>query len=319
MELSSLGRFLQRGENAETFAFAATLLCVWVSAQLVVMLPNKTPRIFTAVALFGLNWAILLLYYLPGPPQNEILAAFSGYVLVYVGILLLREVRESQSPAETHSLTWLDTLPVHLFRITVGGFGLYLVVQRLFRIQYGYGTLAVAVWATLLTILGYTAVWLGTTILYRGSGASRKVALWLGLLLAAYSACEIAYCVWYARDYWPPYHRFLALETSPKTPDFETLLPFAPQPDWPDYAQWTALRTRPDWPRLRGLLGLQVTPNLPDMWLWLKYAFSLLKVLFTGAFLVLMWRRPAHVAAPSGFHRWRWLEERLGLTDGKAS
>jgi hypothetical protein len=64
--------------NAETIVFAATLLCVWLTAEGALRLPRKTPRLFMAAALFALNWAILLLYYLPEPPQDELLSTFSG-------------------------------------------------------------------------------------------------------------------------------------------------------------------------------------------------------------------------------------------------
>src|SRR5438874_1512122 len=85
--------------NPGTIAFSATLLCVWLSAEGALRLPRKTPRLFMATALFALNWAILLLYYLPGPPQDELLSTFSGFLLVYVGVLLIREAR-SRRPGD---------------------------------------------------------------------------------------------------------------------------------------------------------------------------------------------------------------------------
>jgi len=57
--------FLRDPQHAETVAFAATLLCVGMTAWIAVRLPQKRPRVITAVALFALNWALLLLYYLP--------------------------------------------------------------------------------------------------------------------------------------------------------------------------------------------------------------------------------------------------------------
>src|ERR687885_598127 len=97
--------------HVETIAFAATLLCVWMAAEGALRLPNRTPRIATAAMLFALNWALLLLFYLPGPPQNEILSAFAGFLLVNTGVLLLREAREGRAVAG-----WLDTLPLRLLR-----------------------------------------------------------------------------------------------------------------------------------------------------------------------------------------------------------
>src|SRR5436305_11044563 len=128
--------------NAETVAFAATLLCVWITAEAALRLPRKTPRLFMATALFALNWAILLLYYLPGPPQDELLSTFSGFLLVYTGVLLIREAKSRRSEAQAARVAWIDTLPLILFRITVGGYGLYLIARRLLRVGYGCRTLA---------------------------------------------------------------------------------------------------------------------------------------------------------------------------------
>ena len=153
--------FLQTRHNAETLAFVATLICVWLTAWFAVRLPEKRPRVIIAVALLALNWALLLLYYLPGPPQNEILTTFSGFLLIYIGLLLLWAGPDEQSPANGARIGWLEKLPLHLFRITVIGFGTYLVAKRIFRLEYGYGTLALAIWGTLLTIVGYLFIWAG--------------------------------------------------------------------------------------------------------------------------------------------------------------
>src|SRR5689334_22741299 len=146
--------FMRNPQHAETVAFAATLFCVGMTAWIAVRLPKKQPRVITAVALFALNWALLLLYYLPGPPQNEILSTVSGFALIYAGLLLLWEGQEGEGRASATHGGWLEKLPLHLFRITVIGFGTYLVAKRAFRLEYGYGTLALAVWGTILTILG---------------------------------------------------------------------------------------------------------------------------------------------------------------------
>src|SRR5438045_3171637 len=100
-------------------------------------------------------------------------------------------------------------LPLILFRITVGGYGLYLIARRLLRVEYGYSTLALALWGTVLTLFGYAAIWLGIRLLYQGSRSARRVAISLGLILGVYGACEVAYSVWYAGHYWPVYHRYL--------------------------------------------------------------------------------------------------------------
>lgn len=295
---------------AETVALAATLLCVWACAFGAFRVPRETPRLFMALALFGLNWGFLLLYYLPGPPQNEILAAFSGFTLVYVGVLLLREAREGCGGARKGEIGWADRLPLLLFRPTVGGFGVYLIARRIFHAEVGYGTLALAMWGTLLTVLGYVTIGTGLTALFAGTRHVRKVGAWLGVLLAVYSLCEISYSVWYARDYWPRYHRYLKLETARGTPDLERPLPFEVRSSWPEPEEWKALQTRPDWPKLRPLLALKVEPQLPEMPVWLEYAFSGLKLLLTGAVLLLLSLRPS--VARNADESFEWVDRSLG-------
>ena len=284
-------QYLASPETSKTAAFAAALLCVWLVVFGAGRIPRKTSRLFLAVALFGLHWGLLLLYYIPGPPQNEILTSFSGFLLIYIGILLLRENRWLRSGSEVE-VSWPDKLPLTLFRATIGGFGTYLIIRRQFHIEYGFSTLALALWGTLLTVLGYLSVWVGVAALYRGSPSSRRVGAGLGLLLAIYSGWEVGYSVWYARDYWPPYHRFLSIGMHRGSPDPERLHPFEPQPSWPDYARWQALRNRPDWPALDGVLRLKVEPELPEVPLALEYGFAVLKVLFAVTFLALLYRRP---------------------------
>lgn len=284
-------QFLASVETAKTAAFTAALLCVWMVVFGAGQIPRKTSRLFLAVALFGLHWGLLLLYYVPGPPQNEILTSFSGFLLIYIGILLLRENRWLRRGSE-EEVSWVDKLPLALFRATIGGFGTYLIVRRQFHVEYGFSTLALAVWGTLLTVLGYLSVWVGVRALYSGSRSVRKVGAGLGLLLALYTGWEIGFSVWYAREYWPPYHRYLSMGTRQDTPNLEQLLPFKPQPDWPDYARWRALQERSDWPALQRMLRLKVEPELPAVPLALEWGFAVLKLLFTAAFLALLWRRP---------------------------
>ncbi len=287
--------WLSQPEHAQTAAFAATTVCVWASAFWCSQVARDSPRLLVALVLFALNWALLLLYYLPGAPQNEILSAYSGFVLVYVGILVLREAggREDSGASGRH---WRNRVPLLLFRSTVGGLGIHLIALRLFHRDQGYGTLALAWWGTVLSIFGYAVIWFGVRALFSGSRRRTAVAVGLGALLAGYSGCELCYAVWYTRDAWPPYARYAAMRTGSNPPDADRELPFEPRPDWPDHARWAALRSRPDWPGLKARLGLRVEPHQPEMPVWLEYAFAALKLCLTGAFLYLVGSRPRAVA-----------------------
>lgn len=264
-----------------------------------------------AAALFALNWAILLLYYLPGPPQDELLSTFSGILLVYVGVLLIREARSQRPAQRAGPVAWIDTLPLILFRITVGGYGTYLIARRLVRAEYGYSTLALAFWGTVLTLFGYFTIWLGVCLFYQGSRSARRVALALGLLLGLYSACEVGHCAWYATRFWPPYHRYLRLETARGAPEFQRLRPLRPQRDWPDYDRWQRLTRRSDWPRVQQLVEMKAEPRQPHAWKWLTYSFSALKVVLTIAILALLWRRPRTTRAARSSSVAGWLDRHL--------
>jgi hypothetical protein len=277
-------------ETAKTVAFAAAFLCVWISVQCAFRTPAKTQDLFLALSLFGLNWGVLLLYYVPGPPQNELLSSVSGFLLIYTGVLLRR--CGAKPDPEDSKVGWRSKLPLFLFRSTVSGFGVYLVVRRLLHIEYGYGTLALALWGTLLTVLGYYFVWSGVQALYYGNSRAPGLRRTLTVLLVLYALCEVSHSVWYVREFWPPYHRYLALSARPDAPDFEQPLPFEVQPNWPDQARWQALRSRPDWQSLAPILSEKVEPRLPEVPLPLEYGFAALKVLFTAVFFSLLWRRP---------------------------
>src|SRR5437763_606792 len=67
---------------------------------------------------------------------------------------------------------------------------------------------------------------------------AHRVAIGMGRILALYGACEVTSSVWYARHYWPVYHRYLRLETARGAPDLQTPRPLQPQAQWPDYPRW---------------------------------------------------------------------------------
>lgn len=78
----------------EKISWAATALCVWLCITSAFAGFRHRPRLFSVLSIFALNWAILLPYYEPGPPKSELLAAFSGFVHVYAGIILRAEFHE---------------------------------------------------------------------------------------------------------------------------------------------------------------------------------------------------------------------------------
>jgi hypothetical protein len=307
-------RFLANPDTARNAALGASLACVWLTAQFAQKVPKERPRAFTALSLLALNWAVLLLYYLPGVPEMELLSSISGFILIAVGGLLYRQAREDEPGSGPPDLTWLDTLPLFLFRSTVFGIGVYYLARRLFHFQWGWGTLALAIWGTFFSVAGYFAIWIGVVMLTRGRARSMKAALWFGLLCGVYGSAEVVYAGWYATRYWPAYSRYLALRARPDAPDFQRALPFEPQPDWPEAGRWSRLASSSE----RGvppgeIIGLKPEPRAPESWPWLTYLFGGLKLGFTGALLalVLNHRKSDPDSESSSLHR--FLERRLRL------
>lgn len=305
--------WLNNDHHAETIAFATTLACVAASGQAALKVPHRTARIFGALALFTLNWAILSLFYLPGPPQNEALAAFSGYLLIHVGVMLVRAHVDQTGDEARERATWVDALPLQLLRSTVVGFGGYVLLRWILHKEYGFGTLALALWGSALTIMGYVSLWVGIAYLYRGAAGRRAITAWMAALLFVYSGCEVAYGYWYTREYWPVYSGFLRMETAPGAPPFAARLPVHPEADWPAAAQWAALSRSRNWPRIAAHLDLRIEPDLPDMWIWLKYAYSVLKLALTAAVIWLVWRRPVRPRSGDPTPMFDWLDRQFGI------
>src|SRR3984893_16202381 len=79
-------------------AWWVVLACVIFSARIATTFLRQNPRLFTVMALFACSWALLLPYY--GVAQNverlEILGAFSGFLSVYIGGLLMLQAEHEQ-------------------------------------------------------------------------------------------------------------------------------------------------------------------------------------------------------------------------------
>jgi hypothetical protein len=301
-------------EVARNSALVATLACVWLAAHFAQKVQKEHPRAFTALSLMALNWAVLLLYYLPGAPETEILSSISGFVLIVVGGLLYREAVQEDPNTGAPSITWLDTLPLFLFRSSVIGLGVYYLAQRLTRGEWGWGTLALALWGTVFSILGYFAIWIGVVYLYRRRSGCVRVAQWFGVLAALYAATEIVYAGWYVTRYWPAYGRYLELRSRPDAPDFQALLPFRPEADWPDAPKWSKLASASE----RGksapeIMGLRAQPRVPDPWVWLTYLLGALKLAFTAALVYLILRLPGPDPSCKSLPLHSWLDGRLRL------
>ena len=167
-----------------TLAWSAVLICVVFSARLADGFLRASPRLFTVMALFACNWAVLLPYYgmSANVPRPELLSALGGFLSIYAGGLLMLHAQQPHGPAPD-VVTW-QVMGVNLLLLVAAesalaipgpqgahllglshhqtelAVGLLLVVAGFVAIAKGMkdfaGTLAFCVLAVILT--GYTAL-----------------------------------------------------------------------------------------------------------------------------------------------------------------
>lgn len=99
-----------------TFGWLSCVICVLLTmwGAVVIPKPNRKSRIVTAFALFALHYALLVVYYdtilfqIKRPASAELIPAFGGYLLIYIGVLLSREAEEEQSGTLANSIAPID-------------------------------------------------------------------------------------------------------------------------------------------------------------------------------------------------------------------
>ncbi len=186
---------LELNISADRVAWLSSVACFWAAIIVAGRLPSKTPRIYWALVLFAMSWALLVPYYEPGAPKTELLASLNGFVAVFVGVQLRREYQER------HSLTPIDKWPVYILviivlpnSISVWTKGMLIDEQIVPRLEVLIGTL--------MTILGFISLFEGLRAIYVPDKKKfKQVTYFFGLLLLIYSGVEC----WYASSYWKNY------------------------------------------------------------------------------------------------------------------
>src|ERR1700680_1276571 len=89
-------------------SWLAPFFCMLFAARLGNAFLRTNPRLYTAMALFACCWAILLPYYIPGTvQQSNLFRAISGFLLVYIGgILMLEAQPHSAQPNHDSIVPW---------------------------------------------------------------------------------------------------------------------------------------------------------------------------------------------------------------------
>lgn len=193
-------------------AWAATVLCAFVSARAATVFAKNSPRIFTILALFSLNWALLVPYYSESAP-SELMAGFAGFLLVYVGVLLRRAAynplttEQERAPSAANGDT--NNAGGDLASAKAGGgvarkdrialwlLGL-LIAPSLISLPFPQGTIKFLnrsytepVLGSLITVIGYLSVWSALKIY----SSKRKGLMLMAGILALYTATEIIFTV----------------------------------------------------------------------------------------------------------------------------
>jgi hypothetical protein len=190
---------------AKLIAWAATLFCVAVPARCAAAFAKTAPRLFFAISLYALSWALLLPYY-SNTAQTELLPGFGGFALVLCGRLLYRE-----ADPDKDSVKPVDRLALWLLGFLAAPSAVSL------RIEEGPGKQLItvgqteAIVGTILTCLGYITLYSGTRELCRGINS--KAHRLLLAVIVPYIGLEAWYIWRYiqnppppATDYWhtPP-------------------------------------------------------------------------------------------------------------------
>ena len=174
----------------KTFAWFCCLICVGTSAWTAKAFCKEHPRLFTVFALFGLVWALLLPYYGENPAMtSDLLSAYGGFLLVYIGGLLALEAQKN----DAHNSASRET--VIPFQIMALGLFVLLAFPGAYHIEIRGKTLInltrpqhELIIATLLDVLGYASVAYGY---YRLQETKNNI--FLITVLATYSIAEISY------------------------------------------------------------------------------------------------------------------------------
>src|SRR5947209_4743451 len=94
--------------------WVATFFCMVFSARVAAAFLQRTPRLFTVMALFALGWALLLPYHVGTGSGVELLPAFNGVLFVYIGGLLILDHNLRDANKDNDHIVWVQNLALVL-------------------------------------------------------------------------------------------------------------------------------------------------------------------------------------------------------------
>jgi hypothetical protein len=176
--------------NASTVAWLATFLCTLVPARCAKAFLTAHPRLFTAMALLALSWALLLPYYDGSKTNTEMLPAFVGFLHGYIGVLLQLEA-QSHSQAHQVRITNNQTYGLWAFLAIVAPSAAFQVKGSDDTIIWGVNLIqGQLIICTALTLIGYWSLAIGCKALF-----SKRLFLFYSAAFAIYSISEISFTI----------------------------------------------------------------------------------------------------------------------------
>ena len=172
--------------NSGLVSWLAPFLCMLFSARLANAFLRNNPRLYTAMALFACCWAILLPYYSGTVQPSNMFRAISGFLLVYIGGLLMLEA-QSRSGQSRHDaiLPWQAAGLWLLILVAAPPIGNHLNIYSERQAELAVGIA--------LDIAGFLSITIGTSWL-----CGKTAGTIVGTILAVYAAGELllAYRLW---------------------------------------------------------------------------------------------------------------------------
>ncbi len=172
---------------ADTIAWGACVFSTLVPLRFAQVFLRQSPRLFTALSLFAMVWALLLPYY-GGTSSSELFAGFGGFLSVFVGTLLVREARIEAGERDL-SVSAVDRFSLWMLPVIAAPTALTVALPAGRTPILTYDELEV-VWSTAITLLGLFAI-------SNGLGYLLPERQWRAVLVCAtvYAILEVTYMV----------------------------------------------------------------------------------------------------------------------------
>jgi hypothetical protein len=160
-------------------------MCAIISAQCARIFFVRSPRLFSALALMALAWAMLLPFY-GGVVESPLLPGFGSFLLVYVSGLVRSEVRLRDKTTDApivdvvSQLALLSLIPLAIPSVPLQAAGKLGLRAEYFQLAA----------ATILGAVGYLALWLAVRSLLTGVTYYVMTAITF-----AYMTLEITYLI----------------------------------------------------------------------------------------------------------------------------